>query len=67
MNVQVKSGGLPPFKIPNEACYEYDVDALPTGHIRGSVLGADGKPLEVASIDVPESTDAAPERDPNDD
>ena len=32
------TGGLPPFKIPNDACYEYDVDALPTGHIRGSVL-----------------------------
>jgi len=45
-------GGLPPFKIPNEACYEYDVDALPTGHIRGSVLDAAGKPLALASVEL---------------
>ena len=36
---------------PNNACYEYDVDALPTGHIHGSVLGP-GKPLGVASVEL---------------
>jgi hypothetical protein len=46
------TGGLPPFKIPNGACYEYNVDALPTGHIRGSVLGPDGKPLKLASVEL---------------
>jgi len=46
------TGGLPPFKIPNGACYEYDVEALPTGHIRGSVLGPGGKPLGLASIEL---------------
>jgi hypothetical protein len=46
------TGGLPPFKIPNGACYEYDVDALPTGQIRGSVLGPDGKPLGLASVEI---------------
>jgi hypothetical protein len=46
------TGGLPPFKIPNGACYEYDVDALPTGHIRGSVLGPDGKPVKLASVEL---------------
>jgi hypothetical protein len=46
------TGGLPPFKIPNDACYEYDVNALPTGHIRGSVLGPDGKPLGLASVEL---------------
>jgi len=46
------SGGLPPFKIPDGACYEYDVDALPTGHIHGSVLGPDGKPLRIASVEL---------------
>ncbi len=46
------TGGLPPFKIPNGACYEYDVDALPTGHIRGSVLGPAGKPLPLASVEL---------------
>ena len=46
------TGGLPPFKIPNGACYEYDVVALPTGHIRGSVVGANGKPLALASVEI---------------
>jgi hypothetical protein len=46
------TGGLPPFKIPNGACYEYDVDALPTGHIHGAVLGPDGKPLKLASVEL---------------
>jgi hypothetical protein len=46
------TGGLPPFKIPDGACYEYNVDALPTGHIRGSVLGPDGKPLSLASVEL---------------
>jgi hypothetical protein len=46
------TGGLPPFKIPDDACYEYNVDALPTGHIRGSVLGPEGKPLKLASVEL---------------
>jgi hypothetical protein len=46
------TGGLPPFKIPDGACFEYNVDALPTGHIRGSVLGANGKPLPLASVEL---------------
>ena len=46
------TGGLPPFKIPDGACFEYNVDALPTGHIRGSVLGAKGKPLSLASVEL---------------
>ena len=45
-------GGLPPFKIPNGACYEYNVEALPTGKIRGSVLGPDAKPLKIASVEL---------------
>ncbi len=45
-------GALPPFKIPNGACYEYNVDALPLGKIRGAVLGADGKPLKIASVEL---------------
>ena len=45
-------GGLPQLKIPNGACYEFDVDALPTGHIRGSVLDPDGKPLGLASVEL---------------
>jgi hypothetical protein len=45
-------GGLPPFRIPSGACYEYNVNALPTGKIRGTVLGPDGKPLTLASVEL---------------
>ena len=45
-------GGLPPFRIPNGACFEYNVNALPTGKIRGSVLGPDKKPLSIASVEL---------------
>jgi hypothetical protein len=40
------------FTIPEGACYEYDVAAVPTGHIRGSVIGPDGKPLKLASVEL---------------
>jgi len=46
------AGGLTPFRIPNGACYEYDVEALPTGHIRGSVVGPNGKPVPLASLEL---------------
>ncbi len=45
-------GALPPVKIPAGACDEFDIDALPTGKIRGSVLGPDGKPLHLASVEL---------------
>jgi hypothetical protein len=45
-------GGLPPFRIPNGACFEYNVNALPTGKIRGSVVGPDKKPLSIASVEL---------------
>ncbi|MFZ3217098.1 MAG: hypothetical protein WA192_13665 [Candidatus Acidiferrales bacterium] len=45
-------GGLPPFRIPSGACYEYNVNALPTGKIHGSVLGPNGKPLKLASVEL---------------
>jgi len=47
-----QTGGLAQFRIPNGACYEFDVNALPIGHIRGSVLGPDGKPLPIASVEL---------------
>ena len=43
---------LSAFSIPDGACYEYDVYALPTGHISGTVLGPDGKPLQIASLEL---------------
>jgi hypothetical protein len=45
-------GPLPIFKIPDGACYEFNVDALPTGHIQGTVLDPDGKPLRLASVEL---------------
>jgi hypothetical protein len=49
---KILHGGLPPFRIPNDACFEYNVNALPTGKIRGSVLGPDHKPLNIASVEL---------------
>jgi len=46
------SGPLPPIEIPSGACYEFNIDALPTGKIRGSVLAANGKPLHLASVEL---------------
>jgi hypothetical protein len=46
------TGPLPLFKIPDGACYEYNVDALPTGHIQGTVFDPDGKPLRLASLEL---------------
>jgi hypothetical protein len=43
---------LSAFSIPDGACYEYDVYALPTGHISGTVFGPDGKPLAIASLEL---------------
>jgi hypothetical protein len=49
---QKSIGSLQPFTIPDGACFEYDVEALPTGSIHGRVLGPDGKPLDLASLEL---------------
>lgn len=49
---KAQAGGSPRFTIPNSACYEYNVDALPTGHIQGTVYGPNGKPLKIASLEL---------------
>lgn len=46
------TGPLPMFTIPAGACYEYNVDALPTGSIKGTILDPDGKPLHLASVEL---------------
>lgn len=43
---------LSSFQIPAGACFEFNVDALPTGRIEGSVTGPDGKPLRLASLEL---------------
>ena len=52
LSLKTLPGALPPIRIPNDACYEYNVDALPLGKIRGSVLGPDKKPLPIASVEL---------------
>lgn len=46
----ILSDPLPPIAIPDHACYQEDIDALPTGRIRGRVIGPDGMPLENADV-----------------
>ena len=49
---KAQAAPLSAFAIPDDACYEYDVYALPTGKILGNVLGPDGKPLPIASLEL---------------
>ena len=46
------TGPLPTFTIPAGACYEYNVDALPTGRVAGTISDPDGKPLQLASLEL---------------
>lgn len=39
-----------PITVPENACYQQDLDALPTGRIHGRVLGPDGIPLKNADV-----------------
>jgi len=43
---------LPPITLPDNACYEQDIDAFPTGRIRGRVIGPDDKPLKNAAVSL---------------
>ena len=49
---KAQNAPLSSFEIPDGACYEYDVYALPTGHLHGEVVGPDGKPLAIASLEL---------------
>ncbi len=49
---QLHKGAVPPFELPRQSCYEYDLTALPTGRITGSVTGPDAKPLRQTSVDL---------------
>jgi hypothetical protein len=45
---EIPGGPLPPLELPAHASSEANLTALPTGRIRGHVLGPDGKPLGFA-------------------
>lgn len=42
----------PPLQLDTDSCVEQDVDVLPTGKIRGQLLGSDGKPLWNAAVEL---------------
>ena len=48
----ILSDPLPPLKVDTDSCVEMDLDALPTGKIRGRLLASDGKPLWNASVEL---------------
>jgi hypothetical protein len=48
----ILSEPVPPIDLPQKACYEYDVEVLPTGRIRGKVIGRNGMPLPYASVEL---------------
>jgi hypothetical protein len=49
---QILSEPEAPIELPDSACYEHDVYALPTGKIIGRVLGPEGKPLRSGSVEL---------------
>lgn len=42
----------PPLQLDADSCVEQDIDVLPTGKIRGQLLGTDGKPLWSAAVEL---------------
>lgn len=52
LSVPAVSGPLPPIELPGGACYEFNIEALPTGRIRGSVLARNGRPLHLAAVEL---------------
>jgi hypothetical protein len=46
----ILSEPIPPLELPAGACYQRDLEALPTGRIRGRVLGPEGAPIK--NVDV---------------
>jgi len=42
----------PPLQLDTGSCVERDIDVLPTGKIRGRLLGSDGKPLWNAAVEL---------------
>lgn len=48
----ILSGPPPPLHLDHDSCVEWDIDALPTGKIRGQLLGSDGKPLWNAPVEL---------------
>lgn len=54
---------IPPFELPRRSSYDYELSALPTGRIRGYVVGPDRKPLQSTFVDLYRAGQFAPEKD----
>ena len=48
----ILSEPLPPVKLAARACFEHDLEALPTGRIRGRVVGPDGRTVPNVSVEL---------------
>jgi hypothetical protein len=48
----ILSDPIPQITLPDNACYQDDIDALPTSRIRGRVIGPDGSPLKNADVEL---------------
>lgn len=46
----ILSKPIPPVQLPAGACYQADLEALPTGRIRGRVVGPDGVPIKNVGV-----------------
>jgi hypothetical protein len=42
----------PAFQLPGRSSFDYELTALPTGRIRGRVVGPDGEPLRDTSVEI---------------
>jgi hypothetical protein len=49
---QILGDPMPPFKLPPHSSFDYELTALPTGDIRGEVVGPDGSPLRLTSVEL---------------
>jgi hypothetical protein len=47
---------MPPFKLPRHSSFHYELTALPTGQIRGRVIGPDGEPLLLTFVELYRAT-----------
>jgi hypothetical protein len=41
-----------PFELPSHSSFDYELTALPTGRISGRVMGPDGKPVTITSVEL---------------
>jgi hypothetical protein len=48
----IGDGPVEPFELPRNCCFENNLYALPSGRIRGAVVGPDGRPLPSVAVSL---------------